>query len=339
MSISAAAIYSGAAFVGIIESLLPGGEEFSVLPAAAALVLSALIVFAGPHLPRLALAALGPLGAAMIGVGHRDDHRLLGRRRALHVAGGLDGLLLRHAGAPRSSSAGSARCTAPCCSRCRPSRATSTAGSTSSWRSSWSPSSCGRWPPATSGWSAKLEDEARVDPLTGLLNRRGLEERLDAELARAARDGSPLGAVAFDLDHFKRVNDEHGHEIGDRVLVWLGALLKEQARGVDVAARVGGEEFVVLLPRADHEAGRVFAERVRLAVEAGGQASGRGRAGLSEALQLTVSAGVASADAPVDGQALLAEADRALYAAKRHGRNRTNCGPRAGGARAVSATA
>ena len=89
---------------------------------------------------------------------------------------------------------------------------------------------------------------------------------MDAEVSRAARDGAPLGAVAFDLDHFKRVNDEHGHEIGDRVLSWFGALLTEQARGVDVAARVGGEEFVVLLPGADADAARTFAERVRLAV-------------------------------------------------------------------------
>jgi predicted signal transduction protein with EAL and GGDEF domain len=69
----------------------------------------------------------------------------------------------------------------------------------------------------------KLVDEARVDPLTGLLNRRGLEERMQAEIARAAREGTPLGAVVFDLDHFKDVNDTHGHELGDRVLVWLGA--------------------------------------------------------------------------------------------------------------------
>jgi diguanylate cyclase (GGDEF)-like protein len=338
VSISAAAIYSGAAFVGIIESLLPGGEEFSVLPAAGALILSALAVFAGPHVPRLVLGALGPLGAAMIGVaiattvGYSDSAVLymwpavwmaffFGRWGTAFIVGwigAVQGAVLLSLPAEQSS--------------------------------------MDRWVDVVVAvlvvavvvqslaarnerLVSRLQDEARVDPLTGLLNRRGLEERMEAERARAARDSAPLGAVAFDLDHFKRVNDEHGHEIGDRVLVWLGALLKEEARGVDVAARVGGEEFVVLLPRADHEAGRVFAERVRLAVEAGGQASGRGRAGLSEALQLTVSAGVASADAPIDGQALLAEADRALYAAKRHGRNRTNCGPRAGGARAVSATA
>ena len=338
VSISAAAIYSGAAFVGIIESLLPGGEEFSVLPAACALLLSALTIFAGPHVPRLVLAALGPLGAAMIGVaiatttGFSDSAVLymwpavwtaffFGRWGTAFIVGwigAVHGAVLLSLPADQSN--------------------------------------IDRWVDVVVAvlvvavvvqslaarnerLVSRLEDEARVDPLTGLLNRRGLEERMEAERARAARDGAPLGAVAFDLDHFKRVNDEHGHEIGDRVLVWLGALLKEEARGVDVAARVGGEEFVVLLPRADHEAGRVFAERVRQAVEAGGQASGRGRAGLSEALRLTVSAGVASADAPIDGQALLAEADRALYAAKRHGRNRTNCGPRAGGARAVSATA
>ena len=340
VSISAAAIYSGAAFVGIIESLLPGGEAFSVLPATAALVLSALIVFAGPHVPRLALAALGPIGAVMIGVaiattvGYSDSAVLymwpavwmaffFGRAGTAFIVGwigAVHGAVLLSLPPEQSN--------------------------------------IDRWVDVVVAvlvvavvvqtlaarnerLVARLEGEARVDPLTGLLNRRGLEERMDAEIARAARDGAPLGAVAFDLDHFKRVNDEHGHEIGDRVLVWLGALLKEKARGVDVAARVGGEEFVVLLPRADIEAARVFAERVRLAVEAGGQASGRGRAGLSEALMLTVSAGVASAEPPVDGPALLAEADRALYAAKRQGRNQTNCGRAAlmDGARAVSATA
>ena len=186
---------------------------------------------------------------------------------------------------------------------------------------------------------ARLVNEARVDPLTGLLNRRGLEERIESEIARAARESVPLGAVAFDLDRFKQVNDMHGHEIGDRVLVWLGALLREEARGVDVAARVGGEEFLVVLPGADEEAASVFAERVRMAVEASGPRNGRRRVGLSETLRLTISAGVASATAPVDGPRLLAEADQALYAAKRSGRNLTVVGPRAERARAERATA
>jgi diguanylate cyclase (GGDEF)-like protein len=132
--------------------------------------------------------------------------------------------------------------------------------------------------------------------------------------------------VVLDIDHFKRVNDEHGHELGDRALVWLGALLKVQARGVDVTARVGGEEFVVLLPRADLEAARAFAERVRIAVAE----NERG---------LTVSAGVASAAAPIDDQLLLAEADQALYVAKRSGRSRIVTNPRADDAGAVPANA
>ena len=111
---------------------------------------------------------------------------------------------------------------------------------------------------------APLDDEARVDPLTGLLNRRGLEERMGPRSRAPRATSTPLGAVTFDLDHFKRVNDEHGHEIGDRVLAWFGALLNEQARGVDVAARVGGEEFVVLLPRRRCRRRAQFAERVRL---------------------------------------------------------------------------
>jgi diguanylate cyclase (GGDEF)-like protein len=101
---------------------------------------------------------------------------------------------------------------------------------------------------------------------------------------------------------------------------------------------VGGEEFVVLLPRADQDAAAVFAERVRCAVAAAGPESGRRRMGLSDWLRLTVSAGVASAVGPIDGQALLAAADQALYAAKHSGRNRTVVGPRAG-ARALEATA
>jgi diguanylate cyclase (GGDEF)-like protein len=335
---SAAAIYSGAAFVGIVESLLPGGEEFSVLPAAGALMLSALTVIAGPRVPRLALAALGPLGAALIGiavattVGYSDSAVLYvwpAVWMAFFFGAWGTALIVGWIAAVQ----GAVLLSLP------PTQ-----------------SNLDRWIDVVAAvfvvalvvrslaagnerLVARLEDEARVDPLTGLLNRRGLVERMEAELSRAARGRAPLGAVAFDLDHFKRINDEHGHEIGDRVLVWLGTLLKEQARGVDVAARAGGEEFVVLLPGADHDAAHRFAERVRLAVAGAGGESARRRSGLSETLQLTVSAGVSSALAPFDGPTLLATADQALYAAKRSGRNRTVCGPRAGGARAVGATA
>ena len=334
---SAAAIYSGAAFVGIVESLVPGGEAFSVLPASGALIISALTLLFGPRVPRAALAVLGPLGAAMIGVaiatttGYSDSAVLYmwpavwmafffgtwGTVFIIGWIGAVHGAVLLSLPAAQSS--------------------------------------MDRWIDVVVAVLVvasvvrvlaarnerlvdKLVGEARVDPLTGLLNRRGLEERMQAEIARAAREGTPLGAVVFDLDHFKDVNDTHGHELGDRVLVWLGALLKEQARGVDVAARVGGEEFVVLLPRADQNAAATFAERVRRAVATVGPDDGRGRMGLADALRLTVSAGVASAVDPIEGHALLAAADQALYAAKHSGRNRTVVG-RAGlidGARALA---
>ena len=332
---SAAAIYSGAAFVGIVESLVPGGEAFSVLPAAGALIISALTLLFGPRVPRSTLAILGPLGAAMIGVaiatttGYSDSAVLYmwpavwmafffgtwGTALIIGWIGAVHGAVLLSLPAEQSTMdrwidvvvavlvvAGVVRVLAA-----RNDRLVD-----------------------------RLVDEARVDPLTGLLNRRGLEERMQAEIARAAREGTPLGAVVFDLDHFKDVNDTHGHELGDRVLVWLGALLKEQARGVDVAARVGGEEFVVLLPRADQDAAATFAERVRRAVATVGPDDGRGRMGLADSVRLTVSAGVASGVDPIDGQALLAAADQALYAAKHSGRNRTVVGPHASGARALA---
>jgi diguanylate cyclase (GGDEF)-like protein len=336
IALSAAAIYSGAAFLGLFESLLPGGEAFSVVPAASALVLSTITVLLGPRLPRAALAALGPLGAALIAVaistttGYADAAVLYmwpavwmafffgtwGTAFIIGWIGAVHGVALlvlppEMSNIDRWIDVVVAVLVVAVVVRTLAAR--------------------------NERLVANLEAEARVDPLTGLLNRRGLEERLGAELSRAARDDSALGAVAFDLDHFKQVNDEHGHEIGDRVLAWLGALLREQARGVDVAARVGGEEFVVLLPRADADAAAGYAERVRRAVEALGPATGRGRMGLSESLPLSVSAGVVAATAPIDGGALLAAADQALYAAKRAGRNRTVVGPRYEGAGAVEA--
>jgi diguanylate cyclase (GGDEF)-like protein len=116
--------------------------------------------------------------------------------------------------------------------------------------------------------------------------------------------------VTLDLDHFKRVNDERGHEAGDRALAMVGRVIADHVRGADLAARWGGEEFVVVLPGADAAAARAFAERVRGAVA-------DSRDGL------TLSAGVAVTTGPPDPRALLGAADAALYAAKRAGRDRT----------------
>jgi diguanylate cyclase (GGDEF)-like protein len=160
---------------------------------------------------------------------------------------------------------------------------------------------------------ARLTHESRVDPLTGLLNRRALEERFAVELARAKRDQRPLSVVAVDIDHFKRINDEHGHQAGDRALVWVAAMLNEHTRGADIVARVGGEEFVIVLPGADGRSTHEFAERLRAAIEDG-----------DAEFPFTISAGVAAALAPSTAHTLLDAADRALYAAKHAGRNRVS---------------
>lgn len=322
MALSAAAIFIGAAFVSLFESALPGGEQFSIVPGIAALLLSALALLAGRRLSRTMLGLLGPIGAALIGYAMATTHgyvdtAVLYMWPALWMAFffGMRGTLgiVAWIGVVH----GAALLSLPPELR-----------------------NIDRWidvvvavlvvalvvralAARNERLLARLTAEARVDPLTGLLNRRGLEERMDEEVSRAARDSCPLGVAVFDLDHFKHVNDEHGHEVGDRVLAWLGSLLSEQVRGVDVAARVGGEEFLVLLPRAYAEDAHVFAERVRAAVEATGGDGGRGRHGVPDMLRLSISAGVAAWEAPIDVRGLIEAADRAMYSAKRAGRNRT----------------
>ena len=159
-----------------------------------------------------------------------------------------------------------------------------------------------------------LAREARHDPLTGLLNRRGFSEAGQAELTRAVRSGEPLSVLVVDVDHFKKLNDGFGHAAGDDALAALGGLLLGLARAHDVVARTGGEEFAVLLPATDLVAALHVAHRLRHAVT-----------DLPTARQLTVSIGV---DVRTPGDAggtldeLLLGADRALYRAKEKGRDR-----------------
>jgi diguanylate cyclase (GGDEF)-like protein len=160
----------------------------------------------------------------------------------------------------------------------------------------------------------RLAAEARTDPLTGLLNRRGLEERAAVEIAHARRDNSPIALAGFDLDYFKRINDEWGHQTGDRVLVHLARLLMGEARDIDTVARVGGEEFVVLLPDTDLAGARAFTDRVR---------AGLAAAPAAELPSIRVSAGIVASASPDELSTLLQRADSALYAAKRGGRDRT----------------
>jgi len=154
----------------------------------------------------------------------------------------------------------------------------------------------------------RLEELALADPLTGLINRRGLARELDREMARAARDHRRLGFAVLDLDRFKDFNDTHGHQAGDRLLVRTARAWCAQLRRADVLARYGGEEFVLLLPACDSREDAVRAcERVRRSTPDG----------------QTASAGVAVWDGIEPPHRLLERADRALYAAKDEGRDRT----------------
>jgi diguanylate cyclase (GGDEF)-like protein/PAS domain S-box-containing protein len=166
---------------------------------------------------------------------------------------------------------------------------------------------------------ATLRTQSIRDPLTGLYNRRYLEESLDRELRRADRSGRPLSVVSIDVDHFKRFNDTFGHSAGDAVLAAVGRVVLEHVRGEDIACRMGGEELVVILPDCSGESAVARAEELRtvvrnLAVEFQGEALGR----------VTVSLGVATF--PTHGtttEDLMVAADAALYRAKAQGRDRT----------------
>jgi len=155
---------------------------------------------------------------------------------------------------------------------------------------------------------------ASVDTLTGLPNRRGVARSLDDAMAHV-RGGGRYAVLLLDVDHFKSINDLLGHQTGDRALAQIGRIIAENVRGVDVAGRFGGEEFLVLLRDASRERALQVAERLRGAVEASGLTYADGK-------PVTVSAGVAYARAGDTSGEVVERADRALYRAKNAGRNR-----------------
>ncbi|MCP5151623.1 MAG: GGDEF domain-containing protein [Ectothiorhodospiraceae bacterium] len=163
----------------------------------------------------------------------------------------------------------------------------------------------------------------RTDPLTGLANRRFLDERLAVLLSQADRHERPLSLVVSDIDHFKQVNDQHGHPAGDQVLRCFAGLLARESRTEDVTARLGGEEFVVVLPDTGLEAATAYAERVRSALMRADP--------LDLGVVVTASFGVAERESHEDAESLLQRADDALYTAKRAGRNRTHSAAARGG--------
>jgi diguanylate cyclase (GGDEF)-like protein len=312
MAYTAAAIYGATALDGVAEGFLPGDPKFSLVPVIVVVVIFGILVTVGPRMPRWALALLGPLGVALIayalattpGVG---DGAVLYALPVLWTTlfFGLPGAIaiigcvgMGHAIALILLPAGS--------------------------------SYPGRWVDVMVSVCSiavvvlvlerrnehlvtRLASEARTDALTGLLNRRGFHERASVELARVRREGGQIAVAVIDIDYFKRINDEWGHETGDRVLAHIGQLLSNESRDIDVVARLGGEEFTVLLAGSGSAAAYAFAERVRAALATCD----------SELPTVRVSIGVVASDGPTPVDQILQQADSALYAAKRAGRDRT----------------
>ncbi|MBJ7332639.1 MAG: diguanylate cyclase [Solirubrobacteraceae bacterium] len=161
----------------------------------------------------------------------------------------------------------------------------------------------------------RLSSDAATDPLTGLANHRAFQERLRQEIARRDRYGRDIAVALVDVDHFKAVNDTGGHATGDAVLRTVAEHLHEHLRGEDLLARVGGDEFAVLLPESDAASAAIALERGRRAIE---------RASASDGAPVTISVGICDTVQADDAVALLRFADGALYWSKEHGRNRVS---------------
>ncbi|HEX8222505.1 MAG TPA: diguanylate cyclase [Allosphingosinicella sp.] len=165
--------------------------------------------------------------------------------------------------------------------------------------------------------TAELRRIATVDSLTGLFNRRHLLERLEAETGRSLRNGRPLCLAIVDVDHFKRVNDRHGHPAGDEVLRVLARLIRDSVRTSDVVGRMGGEEFAILMPETERAQARLVCERLGAMVARTPVLLPSGAA-----LTVTLSTGIALMAGEEASDKLISRADAALYGAKAEGRNR-----------------
>jgi diguanylate cyclase (GGDEF)-like protein len=161
----------------------------------------------------------------------------------------------------------------------------------------------------------ELEKLTITDPLTGMKNRRYYEQSIAQEISRACRYKEMLSVILFDIDHFKRVNDVYGHDVGDDVLVEYSALIKSMLRDTDELCRIGGEEFIIIAPHTPQVDAYVIAEKIRKAVE---------EAHL--VIPITISFGVAQYEHCEEKDNLFKRADNALYKAKSTGRNKVVLG-------------
>jgi two-component system cell cycle response regulator len=175
-------------------------------------------------------------------------------------------------------------------------------------------------------YTAKLRDNVQqsmemaiTDGLTGLYNRRYMESHLATLVEQAAGRGKPLSLLVLDIDYFKSINDTHGHDAGDDVLREFAVRVKKSIRGIDLACRYGGEEFVIVMPETDMAVAALVAERIRRRIAGEPFAISQG----ANAIDVTLSIGLAALGSPNDtGATVLKRADQALYRAKRDGRNR-----------------
>jgi diguanylate cyclase (GGDEF)-like protein len=161
-----------------------------------------------------------------------------------------------------------------------------------------------------------LQAESTTDPLTGVGNRRWLDVELKQRIAQLKRQNAPFSALLVDIDHFKSVNDRLGHDAGDAILVAVAKELRGALRDMDVLCRIGGEEFVIVLPGTDTEAASLAGERLRKAIESANLLFN------DKVIPISVSIGLTTAVAMDTQESMLKRADEALYAAKRSGRNR-----------------
>ncbi len=177
-----------------------------------------------------------------------------------------------------------------------------------------------------------LEKENIADPLTGVYNRRYLDRRLNEEVSRARRHGLPLTVLMLDIDHFKRINDDHGHQAGDQVLAQFADLTKRQLREPDLVARYGGEEFLVIAPQTTRHDALNLAERLRARIESNTfTVTNMATQGERLEIRVTCSIGVAGlSDEIVRADMLVHCADKNMYHAKHAGRNRVNADEPAG---------